>query len=58
MARRSRGRAPALAHRLGSWRRADVRDTVVDGRLQMRDRDLRPLDEGAVLADLEILAAS
>ncbi|MFI7404461.1 amidohydrolase [Streptomyces sp. NPDC049541] len=37
---------------------ADVRDTVVDGRVLMRDRGLRTLDEGAALADLEILALS
>nr|WP_203615502.1 amidohydrolase [Streptomyces sp. SID13726] len=34
---------------------ADVRDTVVDGRVLMRDRELRTLDEGAVIADLEAL---
>ncbi|GAA2509540.1 hypothetical protein GCM10010276_64460 [Streptomyces longisporus] len=36
----------------------DVPDTVVDGRVLMRDRGLRTLDEGAVLADLEVLALS
>ena len=35
---------------------SDVRDTVVDGRVLMRDRALTTLDEGAVLADLERLA--
>ncbi|MFJ9122567.1 amidohydrolase [Streptomyces sp. NPDC102340] len=35
---------------------SDVRDTVVDGRVLMRDRTLTTLDEGAVLADLEALA--
>ncbi|MER5438015.1 amidohydrolase [Streptomyces sp. NPDC002790] len=34
---------------------SDVRDTVVDGRVLMRDRTLTTLDEGAVLADLEAL---
>jgi 5-methylthioadenosine/S-adenosylhomocysteine deaminase len=34
---------------------ADVRDTVVDGRVLMRDRELRTLDELAVIADLEAL---
>ncbi|KUN97453.1 amidohydrolase [Streptomyces caeruleatus] len=32
---------------------ADVRDTVVDGRVLMRDRALTTLDEEAVIADLE-----
>ncbi|MFI5661205.1 amidohydrolase [Streptomyces sp. NPDC051684] len=35
---------------------SDVRDTVVDGRILMRDRTLTTLDESAVLADLEALA--
>jgi 5-methylthioadenosine/S-adenosylhomocysteine deaminase len=35
---------------------ADVRDTVVDGRILMRDRVLTTLDEAAALADLEALA--
>ncbi|WP_372349147.1 amidohydrolase [Streptomyces sp. KL116D] len=35
---------------------SDVRDTVVDGRVLMRDRTLTTLDERAVLADLEALA--
>ncbi|WP_020139281.1 amidohydrolase [Streptomyces sp. 351MFTsu5.1] len=34
---------------------ADVRDTVVDGRVLMRDRELRTLDERTVIADLEVL---
>lgn len=34
---------------------ADVRDTVVDGRVLMRDRELRTLDERTVIADLEAL---
>jgi 5-methylthioadenosine/S-adenosylhomocysteine deaminase len=34
---------------------ADVRDTVVDGRALMRDRELCPLDERAVIADQEAL---
>ncbi|MFC8349332.1 amidohydrolase [Streptomyces sp. NPDC057280] len=34
---------------------ADVRDTVVDGRVLMRDRVLTTLDEPAVVADLEAL---
>ena len=34
---------------------ADVRDTVVDGRVLMRDRTLTTLDERAVIADLEAL---
>ncbi|MFF5499586.1 amidohydrolase [Streptomyces aquilus] len=34
---------------------ADVRDTVVDGRVLMRDRVLTTLDEPAVIADLEAL---
>jgi 5-methylthioadenosine/S-adenosylhomocysteine deaminase len=34
---------------------ADVRDTVVDGRVLMRDRVLTTLDEEAVIADLEAL---
>jgi 5-methylthioadenosine/S-adenosylhomocysteine deaminase len=34
---------------------SDVRDTVVDGRVLMRDRELRTLDERAVIADLEAL---
>lgn len=33
----------------------DVRDTVVDGRVLMRDRALTTLDEAAVIADLEAL---
>ena len=37
---------------------ADVRDTVVDGRVLMRERGLGTVEEGAVLADLEILALS
>jgi 5-methylthioadenosine/S-adenosylhomocysteine deaminase len=32
---------------------ADVRDTVVDGRVLLRDRVLTTLDERAVIADLE-----
>ncbi|MEU8887888.1 amidohydrolase [Streptomyces sp. NPDC048442] len=35
---------------------SDVRDTVVDGRVLMRDRVLLTLDEAAVRADLEALA--
>ncbi|WP_405909476.1 amidohydrolase [Streptomyces sp. NBC_00828] len=35
---------------------ADVRDTVVDGRILMRDRALTTLDEPSALADLEALA--
>ncbi|MEU9539849.1 amidohydrolase [Streptomyces mirabilis] len=35
---------------------ADVRDTVVDGRILMRDRVLTTLDEATTLADLEALA--
>ncbi|WP_443067022.1 amidohydrolase [Streptomyces sp. NBC_01261] len=35
---------------------ADVRDTVVDGRVLMRNRTLGTLDEEAVLAELEALA--
>ncbi|MBE8476744.1 amidohydrolase [Streptomyces justiciae] len=34
---------------------ADVRDTVVDGRVLMRDRVLTTLDEPAVISDLEAL---
>ncbi|MFE7274854.1 amidohydrolase [Streptomyces sp. NPDC057623] len=34
---------------------ADVRDTVVEGRVLMRDRALTTLDEEAVIADLEAL---
>ncbi|MET7691163.1 amidohydrolase [Streptomyces sp. NPDC005483] len=34
---------------------SDVRDTVVDGRVLMRDRELRTLDERAMIADLEAL---
>ncbi|MCT9078397.1 amidohydrolase [Streptomyces fulvoviolaceus] len=34
---------------------ADVRDTVVDGRVLMRDRVLTTLDEATVIADLEAL---
>ena len=34
---------------------ADVRDTVVDGRVLMRDRVLTTLDERAVIAELEAL---
>lgn len=36
----------------------DVRDTVVDGRVLMRDRGLTTLDERAVIADLEALLRS
>jgi len=36
---------------------ADVRDTVVDGRVLMRDRVLTTLDEAAALADLTASAA-
>ncbi|MFE7840604.1 amidohydrolase [Streptomyces sp. NPDC057474] len=35
---------------------ADVRDTVVEGRVLMRERVLTTLDEAAALADLEALA--
>jgi 5-methylthioadenosine/S-adenosylhomocysteine deaminase len=35
---------------------ADVRDTVVEGKVPMRDRVLTTLDEAAALADLEALA--
>ncbi len=35
---------------------ADVRDTVVDGRVLMRNRTLVTLDEDAALAELEALA--
>ncbi|WP_216589693.1 amidohydrolase [Streptomyces brasiliscabiei] len=35
---------------------ADVRDTVVEGRVLMRDRVLTTVDEAAALADLEALA--
>ncbi|MER7924478.1 MULTISPECIES: amidohydrolase [unclassified Streptomyces] len=35
---------------------ADVRDTVVDGRVLMRNRTLATLDEDAALAELEALA--
>ncbi|MEY9990084.1 cytosine/adenosine deaminase-related metal-dependent hydrolase [Streptomyces sp. V4I8] len=34
---------------------ADVRDTVVDGRVLMRDRALTTPDEEVVIADLEAL---
>ncbi|MFD7941032.1 amidohydrolase [Streptomyces sp. NPDC059755] len=34
---------------------SDVRDTVVDGRVLMRDRGLTTVDERAVIADLEAL---
>ncbi|MCF3124523.1 amidohydrolase [Streptomyces arenae] len=37
---------------------SDVRDTVVDGRVLMRDRALRTLDEAAVLRDLAAAAAA
>ncbi|MET9131312.1 amidohydrolase family protein [Streptomyces antibioticus] len=37
---------------------SDVRDTVVDGRVLMRDRVLTTLDERAAIADLEALVAS
>ncbi|MDC0767823.1 amidohydrolase family protein [Streptomyces sp. HD] len=36
---------------------ADVRDTVVEGRVLMRDRVLTTLDEAAVIADLEAVIA-
>ncbi|MEU3617316.1 amidohydrolase [Streptomyces sp. NPDC006872] len=52
--------APHLRPRHDPWstlayaaHSADVRDTVVDGRVLMRDRTLRTLDERAVIADLE-----
>jgi 5-methylthioadenosine/S-adenosylhomocysteine deaminase len=35
---------------------ADVRDTVVDGRVLMRNRSLTTLDGATVIADLETLA--
>ncbi|MGI5453337.1 amidohydrolase [Streptomyces sp. CA-249302] len=35
---------------------ADVRDTVVDGRVLLRDRVLTTLDEAVLIADLEALA--
>jgi 5-methylthioadenosine/S-adenosylhomocysteine deaminase len=35
---------------------ADVRDTVVDGRILMRDRELLTLDEPSALAALHELA--
>ncbi|MFE2429860.1 amidohydrolase [Streptomyces sp. NPDC059373] len=35
---------------------ADVRDTVVDGRILMRDRELRTLDEASALGSLHELA--
>ncbi|MGW2226936.1 amidohydrolase [Streptomyces formicae] len=37
---------------------SDVRDTVVEGRVLMRDRALRTLDEAAVLRDLAATAAA
>ncbi|QEU95496.1 amidohydrolase [Streptomyces kanamyceticus] len=37
---------------------SDVRDTVVEGRVLMRDRALRTLDEAAVLRDLAVAAAA
>ena len=52
------GLTEGLADRLYAAHSADVRDAVVDGRVLMRDRGLRTLDEGGVLADLEILALS
>ena len=55
--------APHLRPRHDAWstlayaaHSADVRDTVVDGRVLMRNRTLTTLDEAAVLADLETLA--
>ncbi|WP_329215796.1 amidohydrolase [Streptomyces sp. NBC_01485] len=54
--------APHLRPRHDPWstlayaaHSADVRDTVVDGRVLMRDRKLTTLDERAVIADLEAL---
>ncbi|MGW2050161.1 amidohydrolase [Streptomyces sp. NPDC001858] len=52
--------APHLRPRHDPWstlayaaHSADVRDTVVDGRVLMRERTLTTLDERAVIADLE-----
>ncbi|SHI31306.1 amidohydrolase [Streptomyces sp. 3214.6] len=54
--------APHLRPRHDPWstlayaaHSADVRDTVVDGRVLMRGRTLTTLDEPAVIADLEAL---
>ncbi|MDR6978830.1 5-methylthioadenosine/S-adenosylhomocysteine deaminase [Streptomyces sp. 3330] len=54
--------APHLRPRHDPWstlayaaHSSDVRDTVVDGRVLMRDRRLTTLDERAVIADLEAL---
>ncbi|MEU2789633.1 amidohydrolase [Streptomyces sp. NPDC007100] len=56
---------PHLAPRHDPWstlayaaRAADVRDTVVDGRVLMRDRRLTTLDEAAVIAEVEALVAA
>ncbi|MDX2603314.1 amidohydrolase [Streptomyces caniscabiei] len=55
--------APHLRPRHDPWstlayaaHAADVRDTVVEGRVLMRERVLTTLDEAAALADLEALA--
>ncbi|MFI6579509.1 amidohydrolase family protein [Embleya sp. NPDC050493] len=37
---------------------ADVRDTVIDGRVVMRDRRLLTIDEGAAIEELNALAAT
>ncbi|MFJ8747047.1 amidohydrolase family protein [Embleya sp. NPDC127516] len=37
---------------------ADVRDTVIDGRIVMRDRRLLTIDEGAAIEELNALAAT
>lgn len=56
---------PHLAPRHDPWstlaysaRASDVRDTVVDGRILMRDRTLQTLDEAAALADLAALVST
>ncbi|BCL31791.1 amidohydrolase [Streptomyces aurantiacus] len=55
---------PHLAPRHDLWstlayaaRADDVRDTLVDGRVLMRDRTLTTLDEGAALGDLAALVS-
>ena len=59
------GRSASARRRHDPWstlaysaQASDVRDTVVDGRILMRDRTLTTLDEAAALADLAALVST
>ena len=46
-----------ISHLIYTTRGDDVRTTVVNGRVLMRDRQVRTLDRAAVIADANKLAA-